>query len=132
MDHPGHWFHGTKVALSPGAVLEAGYPSNYGTGKQAGWVYLTGRLDIAVLAAELAQGEARSRVYVVEPLGPLEEDPNVTDKKFPGNPTRSFRSREGLRVVGEVLGWPPTPPERLDAMRATVARMRVAGIEALD
>lgn len=132
MDHPGHWFHGTKVTLSPGEVLEAGYHSNYGAGKQAGWVYLTGRLDIAVLAAELALGEAPPRVYVVEPLGSFEDDPNVTDKRFPGNPTRSFRSREGLRVVGEVRGWQPTPPERLAAMRATVERMRAAGIEALD
>lgn len=132
MDHPGHWFHGTKVTLSPGEVLEAGYSSNYGAGKQAGWVYLTGRLDIAVLAAELALGEASPQVYVVEPLGSFEDDPNVTDKMFPGNPTRSFRSREGLRVVGEVRGWQPTPPERLAAMRATVERMRAAGIEALD
>ena len=132
MDHPGHWFHGTNVTLSPGEVLEVGYPSNYCAGKQAGWVYLTGRLDIAVLAAELALGEPAPRVYVVEPLGSFEDDPNVTDKRFPGNPTRSFRSREGLRVVGEVLGWQPTPPERLAAMRATVERMRAAGIEALD
>lgn len=92
------------MALAVGEVLAAGYPSNDGEGKRAGWVYLTGRLDIAVLAAELAQGEAEPRVYVVEPLGAFEDDPNVTDKKFPGNPTRSFCSRAGLRVVEEVQG----------------------------
>lgn len=131
-DHPGHWFHGTRVALATGDLVVAGRPSNYGAGKPAAWVYLTGRLDIAVLAAELAGGEAEPRVYVVEPTGAFEDDPNVTDKKFPGNPTRSFRSRAGLRVVGEVRDWTPTPTERLALMRETVDRMRAEGIEALE
>ena len=120
------------MALAVGEVLAAGYPSNDGEGKRAGRVYLTGRLDIAVLAAELAQGEAEPRLYVVEPLGAFEDDPNVTDKKFPGNPTQSFRSRAGLRVVKEVPGSEPTPAERLAAMGATVTQMRAAGIGAID
>lgn len=131
-DHPGHYFHGTRAALARGERVVPGQVSNYGAGRPAGWVYLTGRLDIAVLAAELARGEEPPRVYVVEPSGAFEDDPNVTDKKFPGNPTLSYRSRAGLVVVGEVLGWEPTPPDRLQEMRDAVERMRAAGIEAIE
>ncbi len=131
-DAAGHYFHGTKADLVRGDLIVAGLTSNYGAGRPAAWVYLTARLDIAVLAAELAQAEAEPRVYVVEPMGAFEDDPNVTDKKFPGNPTRSYRSREALRVMGEVRGWEGTPPDRLQAMRETVARMRAAGIEAIE
>lgn len=131
-EHPRHYFHGTKANLGRGDLVAAGWTSNYGAGRPAGWVYLTGRLDIAVLAAELAQGEATPRVYVVEPTDAIEDDPNVTDKKFPGNPTLSYRSRAGLRVVGEVRGWEATPRDRLQAMREAVERMRAEGIEAIE
>jgi rifampin ADP-ribosylating transferase len=89
-------------------------------------------LEAAVWGAELAQGPGRERIYVVEPTGPIEDDPNLTDKKFPGNPTRSYRSCEPLRVTGEVTGWDGHSPERLQAMRDFVVRMRERGIEAID
>jgi rifampin ADP-ribosylating transferase len=90
---PAHCFHGTKVALRAGDRIVPGHAANYGSGRPGSWVYMTARLEIAVLAAELAEGDGASRVYVVEPEGEVEDDPNVTDKKFPGNPTRSYRAR---------------------------------------
>ncbi|WP_431298732.1 NAD(+)--rifampin ADP-ribosyltransferase [Tabrizicola sp. BL-A-41-H6] len=128
----GPFFHGTKVEFAPGDLIVPGYRSNYGAGLAARWVYVSARVDIAVLAAELATNGARARVFVVEPLGPLEDDPNVTDKKFPGNPTLSYRCQHHLRVVEEVEGWAPTPPDRLRRMQAMVERMRRDGIEAIE
>src|ERR1700754_2037746 len=96
------FYHGTKADLKPGDQIGAGYASNYGTRKNAAWVYLTETLDAATWGAELAVGEGRGRIYIVEPTGAFEDDPNLTDKKFPGNPTRSYRTAEPLRVVGEV------------------------------
>lgn len=127
-----HVFHGTKAALRTGDLIVAGRPSNYGSGKPAAWVYVTARLEIAVLAAELADGDGSARVYVVEPEAAVEDDPNVTDKKYPGNPTRSFRSAGPLRVLGEVTDWTPTPAARLAEMRAFVQRTRDEGIEAIE
>ena len=127
-----HCFHGTRADLQRGDLIVAGHPSNYGTGKPAAWVYVTARLEIAVLAAELAAGRDKARVYVVEPEAAVEDDPNVTDKKFPGNPTRSYRSTGPLRVIGEVTGWEPTPAQRLTEMRAFVQRTRDEGIEAIE
>ncbi len=89
-------------------------------------------LESAVWGAELAAGDGRERIYVVEPTGPIEDDPNLTDKKFPGNPTRSYRSREPLRVTGEVMEWQGHSPERLQAMKDGIARMTAQGIEAID
>jgi hypothetical protein len=129
---PVHYFHGTKAKLRTGDRIVAGRPSNYGSGRGAVWVYVTARLEIAVLAAELAAGDSPARVYVVEPESGIEDDPNVTDKKFPGNPTRSYRSAGPLRVLGEVTGWEPTPATRLEEMRAFVQRTRDEGIEAID
>jgi hypothetical protein len=128
----GPFFHGTSAALVRGDLIAPGYPSNYGSGKTAAWVYVSGRLDIAVLAAELAAGDGQARVYVVEPTGAVGDDPNVTDKRFPGNPTQSFRTKLPLRVVGEVIDWAPTPADRLQDMRAAVERMRREGIEAIE
>ena len=91
------------------------------------FVYFTATLDAAVWGAELAGGEGRGRIYFVEPTGEFEDDPNVTDKKFPGNPTQSFRSREALRVVGELDDWVGHPPEKLDAMRASLAALQAKG-----
>lgn len=113
----GPFFHGTKADLRVGDFLTAGYRSNYRPEVVMNHIYFTARLDGAGLAAELAAGEGAPRVYVVEPTGALENDPNVTDKKFPGNPTRSYRSREPLRVVGEVADWPRQTPEALQAWR---------------
>jgi rifampin ADP-ribosylating transferase len=134
------YFHGAKAALKTGDLLTPGYASNFGKGKAAAWVYLTGTLDAAVWGAELAKGEGRGegpdadrgRIYVVEPTGPIEDDPNLTDKKFPGNPSLSYRTRHPLRIVGEVIGWTGHTPEQLQAMRDGVARAEAEGIEAIE
>ena len=94
------FYHGTKADLKPGDLIGPGYSSNFGKRKKAGYVYLTGTLDAATWGAELAVGEGSGRIYTVEPTGPIEDDPNLTDKKFPGNPTKSYRSRERYDLVG--------------------------------
>jgi rifampin ADP-ribosylating transferase len=114
---PGVFLHGTKADLAVGEVLVPGRESNFAEGRVMNYVYFTATLDAATWGAELAAGEGRGRIYVVEPTGEFEDDPNVTDKKFPGNPTRSFRSREPLRVVGELVDWVGHSPEQLRAMR---------------
>ena len=124
---PGMYLHGTKADLAVGELLVPGRESNFEPGRAMNYVYFTGTLDAAVWGAELAAGEGRGRIYVVEPAGDFEDDPNLTDKKFPGNPTLSFRSREPLRVVGELVEWPGHSPERLEAMRAAVAASQQAG-----
>ena len=128
----GPFYHGTRADLKPGDLIEAGRSSNYGTRKQASRVYLTGTLDAAVWGAELAVGDGPGRVYIVEPTGPIVDDPNLTDKKFPGNPTRSYRSREPLRVIGEITAWQGHSPEQLKAMKDGLERLRQLGIEAID
>ncbi|MCG7284492.1 NAD(+)--rifampin ADP-ribosyltransferase [Cellulomonas sp. ACRRI] len=119
----GPFFHGTRADLRAGDLLTAGFRSNYRPEIVMNHVYFTARVDGAGLAAELAAGDAPPRVYEVEPTGPYEDDPNVTDKKFPGNPTRSFRSAEPLRVVREVADWPRLGPEALAAWRARLAAL---------
>lgn len=118
--------------MRPGAFLTPGFRSNFGTGRTASWIYFAATLEAAIWGAELAQGNGPGRIYIVEPTGEFVDDPNLTDKKFPGNPTRSYRSREPLRVVGEVIGWVGHPPEQLQAMKDAVERMRQAGVEAID
>ncbi|UOQ52485.1 NAD(+)--rifampin ADP-ribosyltransferase [Hymenobacter cellulosivorans] len=125
-------YHGTKADLQPGDLIEPGFNSNYGQRKKATYVYLTATLDAATWGAELAQGAGPGRIYHVEPTGPLEDDPNLTDKKFPGNPTKSYRSRHPLRVCGEVTGWPGHSPEQLKAMHDNLARLKQLGIEAIE
>jgi Rifampin ADP-ribosyl transferase len=120
----GPFFHGTKADLRAGEFLTAGFRSNYRPEVVMNHVYFTARPDGAGLAAELAVGEGAPRVYAVEPTGAFEDDPNVTDKKFPGNPTRSYRSREPLRVVGEVADWTRLTPEALQAWRDRLAVIR--------
>ena len=115
---PGVYLHGTKADLAVGQLLVAGRESNFEAGRVINYVYFTATLDAAVWGAELAGGEGCGRIYIVEPTGEFEDDPNVTDKKFPGNPTQSFRSREPLRVVGELGDWVCHSPEKVDAMRA--------------
>ncbi|MGX9899565.1 NAD(+)--rifampin ADP-ribosyltransferase [Arthrobacter sp. SA17] len=129
---PGPFYHGTKADLKPGGLLEPGYSSNFGERKSANFVYLTATLDAAVWGAELSVGEGSGRIYRVEPTGPFENDPNLTDTKFPGNPTRSYRSREPLRVVAEVPDWQPHPPEVLESMRNHLEELKRLGIEAID
>ncbi len=128
----GPFFHGTKASLQPGDVLEPGYSSNYGERKTANFIYLSATLDAATWGAELAVGDGPGRIYRVAPTGPFEDDPNLTDKKFPGNPTRSYRTREPLRVVDEVLDWEPHPPDVLQHMLDHLEELRRQGIEAIN
>jgi rifampin ADP-ribosylating transferase len=123
----GPFFHGTKADLRVGDQLTAGFPSNYRPEILMNHIYFTALRDGAGLAAELAAGDGEPRVYVVEPTGEFENDPNVTDKKFPGNPTRSYRSKEPLRVVGEVTDWTRQTPEALQMWRERLAAMVLEG-----
>jgi rifampin ADP-ribosylating transferase len=113
----GVYLHGTKADLAVGELLVPGRESNFEEARVMNYVYFTATLDAATWGAELALGEGRGRIYVVEPLGEFQDDPNVTNKRFPGNPTHSFRTREPLRVVGELVDWVGHSPEKLRAMR---------------
>lgn len=117
----GPFFHGTIADLGVGELLTAGRRSNYRPEIVMNHVYFTARIDgaglAAEIAAELAEGSPRPRVYAVEPTGPFENDPNVTDKKFPGNPTRSYRSSTPLRILGEITDWRRLTPEELQLWR---------------
>lgn len=126
------FYHGTKANFKTGDQIEAGFNSNYGKQKKALYVYLTATLDAATWGAELALGEGRGRIYTVEPTGPIEDDPNLTDKKFPGNPTKSYRTKHALRVTGEVLDWKGHAPEQLRAMQDHLERLKEQGIEAIE
>ena len=126
------YYHGTRADLRPEDLIQPGYNSNFGGRKQANHVYLTAKVDTAVWGAELAIGEGPGRIYVVEPTGLIEDDPNVTDKKFPGNPTKSYRTRHPLRVTGEITSWEGHAPDVLQAMRDRLERLKLLGIEAID
>ncbi|MBK6292104.1 MAG: NAD(+)--rifampin ADP-ribosyltransferase [Ignavibacteria bacterium] len=126
------YYHGTKAELNVGDLIEPGFRSNYGSRRQALYVYLTATLDAAVWGAELAQGEGAGRIYVVEPTGSIEDDPNLTDKKFPGNPTRSYRTKDPLRVVGEISEWQGHTHELLTTMKDNLDRLRELGVEAIE
>lgn len=128
----GPFYHGTRADIPPGGTIGPGFRSNYGAGNAASWVYFAATLEAAIWGAELAAGEGRERIYVVEPTGDFVDDPNLTDKKFPGNPTRSYRSQQPVKVVGEVESWTGHTAEQLAAMKAMVAGMRAKGIEAID
>jgi hypothetical protein len=126
-------YHGTRADLEPGDLIEPGHAANFGTrARTANWVYLTRTLDAATWGAELAAGEGPGRIYTVEPTGPIEDDPNLTNKKFRGNPTKSFRTREPLRVTGEVADWKGHPPEVLRAMKDGLERLERRGVEPID
>ncbi|WP_240410491.1 NAD(+)--rifampin ADP-ribosyltransferase [Hymenobacter oligotrophus] len=126
------FYHGTKANLHLGDLIQPGFNSNYGQHKKAAYVYLTATLDAATWGAELALGDGPGRIYIVEPTGPFEDDPNLTDKKFPGNPTKSYRTQHPLRVVGEVTNWQGHSPEQLSAMKANLQRLKEQGIEAIE
>lgn len=126
------YLHGTRADLQPGDEIVPGKASNYGERREAAFVYLTATLDAATWGAELAVGPGPGRIYIVEPTGPIEDDPNLTNQRFPGNPTRSFRSRAPLRVAGEITGWVGHPPEQVQAMREGLARLASRGIEAIE
>lgn len=126
------FYHGTKADLKLGDLIEVGFNSNYGTRKKAKYIYLTATLEAATWGCELAFGEGRERIYIVEPTGPFEDDPNLTDKKFPGNPTKSYRSLYPLRVIGEVTDWQRHSPEQLKAMKDHLEKLKELGIEAIE
>lgn len=123
----GVFLHGTKADLAVGDLLFSGRESNFEAGRVMNYVYFTATLDAAVWGAELAAGQGPGRIYIVEPSGEFEDDPNVTDKRFPGNPTQSFRSREPLRVVSELVDWVGHSPEKLRAMRDGLSALRRQG-----
>ncbi len=128
----GPFYHGTKADLKAGDLLEPGYSSNFGKRKKANYVYLTATMDAAIWGAELAVGDGPGRIYRVEPTGCIEDDPNLTDKKFPGNPTRSYRTRQPLKVVSEILDWEGHSPEQLQKMRDHLEELKRRGIEAIN
>ena len=126
------YFHGTKAELRPGDFIEVGLSSNYGQRKNAKYIYLTSTLDAAIWGAELALGDGAERIYLVEPTGPIENDPNLTDKKYPGNPTLSYRSAHPFKVVGEISIWQSHAPEKIKAMKDGLAKLKDQGIEAIE
>ena len=132
----GPFYHGTKALLAVGDELVPGHGSNFQEGRVSNNVYFTALLETAAWGAELATAlagiEERGRIYVVEPLGPFEDDPNVTDKRFPGNPTQSYRTRHPLRVVGELDSWEGHDPEVLEGMLDSLARLREQGLDVIE
>ncbi len=128
----GGLLHGTKADLKVGDLLEPGRRSNFGEGRTANHIYVTATLDAATWGAELAKGDGRGRIFIVEPTGALEDDPNVTDKKFAGNPTRSYRTRDPVRIVGEIVDWVGHSPEKLKAMRERLDELRRTGKDEID
>jgi rifampin ADP-ribosylating transferase len=124
----GALLHGTKASLAPGDLLVPGRLSNFEPGRVMNHVYVTETLDAATWGAELAVGEGPGHIYLVEPTGVLEDDPNVTDKKFPGNPTHSYRTREPVRIIGELTGWMGHSSEQVQAMRDTLADLKRQGL----
>lgn len=131
-DETGPFFHGTKADLRIGDLLVAGRRSNYRPSIVMNHIYFTAQRDGAGLAAELAAGDGEPRVYIVEPTGPFEDDPNVTDKKFPGNPTRSYRSTEPLRIVGEITDFPRLTPDALAGWKRRIAAIEESGGEIIN
>lgn len=127
-----HFYHGTKANLKKADLIEPGFTSNYGQRKKANYIYLTATLDAAIWGAELAQGEEPGRIYIVEPTGPIEDDPSLTDKKFPGNPTKSYRSKNPLKVTGELTEWKGHSAEQLKAMKDHLEQLKQQGIEAIE
>jgi hypothetical protein len=126
------YFHGTKADLKVGDFITPGNNSNFGQRKNAKYIFLTATLDAAIWGAELAIGDGKERIYLVEPTGAIEDDPDLTDKKFPGNPTKSYRSTEPFKVVGEVTAWQGHPAEQVKAMKDALAKLKEQGINSLN
>jgi hypothetical protein len=126
------YFHGTKADLKIGDIIKPGYNSNYGEKKNAKYIFLTATLDAAIWGAELAFGDGKERIYLVEPTGAIEDDPDLTDKKFPGNPTQSYRSIHPFKVVGEVNVWQGHPTEQVTTMKEHLKRLKEQGINSLN
>ncbi|WP_255422911.1 NAD(+)--rifampin ADP-ribosyltransferase [Microbulbifer sp. A4B17] len=125
------YYHGTRADLKTGDMLMPGSNPNFGQ-EALSHIYLARTLDAAIWGAELALGDGPERIYIVEATGPIEDDPNVTDKRFPGNPTKSFRSLKPLRVIGEVKDWQSHPKEALEAMKTGIAELAKQGMGPID
>jgi len=121
------FFHGTKADLRVGDVIKVGHGSNFLDGGALSWAYFTATMDAAIWGAELARGDAPERIYIVEPTGPIEDDPNLTDKRFSGNPTMSYRSRDPLRIIAEVKEWQGHPAEHVHQMRQGLEQLDAQG-----
>jgi rifampin ADP-ribosylating transferase len=128
----GPLYHGTKANLKVGDFLEAGYNSNYGEREKANFIYLSATMDAASWGAELAIGEGKGRIYIVEPTGPIDDDPNLTDMRFPGNPTRSYRTKAPLRIAGEVSDWEGHSPEAVQSMLDSIEELNRQGFGAIN
>lgn len=126
------YFHGTKADLRIGDLIEVGHNSNFGQRKNAKYIFLTATLDAAIWGAELSIGDGKERIYLVEPTGEIEDDPDLTDKKFPGNPTKSYRSTQPFRVVGEVSIWRGHSEEKVKTMKENLERLKEQGINSLN
>lgn len=126
------YFHGTKADLTLGDYIEVGFNSNYGQRNPSKYIFLSATLDAAIWGAELAVGEGRERIYLVEPTGSIEDDPDLTDQKFPGNPSMSYRSAMPLRIVGEVTHWQGHAAEQVKAMKEALQKMKEEGIRSLN
>ncbi|MBA4239401.1 MAG: NAD(+)--rifampin ADP-ribosyltransferase [Sphingobacteriaceae bacterium] len=126
------YFHGTKANLQIGDLIEPGFNTNYGQKKNAKYIFLSATLDAAIWGAELATGDGKERIYLVEPTGEIEDDPDLTDKKFPGNPTKSYRSTSPFRVVGEVSIWQGHPTEQVKVMKDALEKLKEQGINSLN
>jgi len=126
------YFHGTKADLKIGDLIEPGFNSNYGQRKNAKYIFLSATLDAAIWGAELSFGEEQERIYLVEATGQIEDDPDLTDKKFPGNPSKSYRSTEPFRVVGEVSSWKGHPTEQVKTMKEHLEKLKEQGINSLN
>jgi hypothetical protein len=126
------YYHGTKVELKLGEYIKVGFNSNFGQRRNTKYIFLSATLDAAIWGAELAVGDGRERIYLVEPTGVIEDDPDLTDKKFPGNPTKSYRSIHPFKVVGEVASWQGHKTEEVKAMKDALARLKEQGIGSLN
>lgn len=120
----GPFYHGTRADLKVGDLLTPGFKSNYRPEVTMNHIYFTALVNGAGLAAEVIKGDGRERVYIVEPTGDFENDPNVTDKKFPGNPTRSYRTKHPLKIIGEVTDWARLTPEELKSWRDRLSNIK--------
>ena len=126
------YFHGTKADLKIGDYIQVGNNSNFGERKNAKYIFLTSTLDAAIWGAELAVGEGKERIYLVEPTGFIEDDPDLTDRKFPGNPTKSYRSIYPFKVVGEILIWQGHTTEQVKTMKEALSKLKEKGINSLN
>ncbi|WP_304622660.1 NAD(+)--rifampin ADP-ribosyltransferase [Pedobacter sp. Leaf132] len=126
------YFHGTKADLTIGEFITPGFNSNFGKRINAKYIFLSANLDAAIWGAELSIGDGNERIYLVEPTGPIEDDPDLTDKKFPGNPTKSYRSEHPFKVVGEVSSWQGHPVEQVETMKEHLQKLKEQGIDSLN